>query len=311
MGLVRRFLNLLLVSLSFSLPLQALACACGCGIFDIGTNSTFPGSDNNTVSLGWNYMNQNKNWSGNQSASSDDNADKDIRTHLLTVSAQKMFNRQWGAKVDLPFEFRTFLTTDPDTGNLASFNHGALGDIKLRAMYTGILSDMSLGLTFGLKLPTGDHTFSGFDPDTEIGNGSTDLLLGAYRLGSLSASNLWQWFSEINLDQPILTQIGYIPGAEIDAVFGAYYDGIDLSEKSKLVPILQVLATTRASDRGGNPATDPINSGYNRLMVGPAVELTYGDFKFFGSFQVPIYQYTYGMELVAPNMIKTVLSYSF
>jgi hypothetical protein len=294
------------------LPLNALACACGCGIFDIGTYSVFPGSDITTVSIGWDYLNQSQNWNGSHSAGAAFNDDKDIRTHLINLGAQKMFNRNWGAKIDLPFEIREYVTTgDAASGALGSFNHAAFGDVKIRGMYTGMLSDMTLGLNFGLKLPTGDHTFSGFDPDTEIGNGSTDLLLGIYKLGSFGNNFLWQWFTEISLDQPVLTQNGYIPGAEIDAVFGAYYDGLNFSDRVRFAPILQILATSRASDRGGNPATDPINSGYERLMVGPAFELTYGDFRFYASVQLPFYQYTDGEELVAPTLIKTVLSYNF
>ena len=39
---------------------------------------------------------------------------------------------------------------------------------------------MSTGLIFGVKLPTGDWKFAGFDRDTEIGSGSTDVLVGGY-----------------------------------------------------------------------------------------------------------------------------------
>jgi len=51
-------------------------------------------------------------------------------------------------------------------------------------MYTELLEDMSLGLLAGFKLATGDHTYSHFDRDTSIGTGSTDLLIGGYKLGS-------------------------------------------------------------------------------------------------------------------------------
>ncbi len=52
-------------------------------------------------------------------------------------------------------------------------------------MYTGLSEDMSLGLLAGFKLPTGDHTYNDFDRDTSLGTGSTDLLLGAYKIGNL------------------------------------------------------------------------------------------------------------------------------
>ena len=47
-------------------------------------------------------------------------------------------------------------------------------------MYTGFFKDMSTGVIFGLKLPTGTYTAPGLDRDTQIGSGSTDLMLGGY-----------------------------------------------------------------------------------------------------------------------------------
>ncbi len=40
-------------------------------------------------------------------------------------------------------------------------------------MYTGFSDDMSKGIIFGLKLPSGSYTAAGFDRDTQIGTGST------------------------------------------------------------------------------------------------------------------------------------------
>ena len=47
-------------------------------------------------------------------------------------------------------------------------------------MYTGFSNDMSKGIIFGVQLPTGNYTAPGFDRDTQIGTGSTDLILGAF-----------------------------------------------------------------------------------------------------------------------------------
>ena len=55
--------------------------------------------------------------------------------------------------------------------------------MKVMGLYTGFSEDRSSGIIFGLKLPSGDHTYANFDPDTEIGTGSTDVILGAYHVG--------------------------------------------------------------------------------------------------------------------------------
>src|SRR5581483_3615675 len=90
-----------------------------------------------------------------------------------------------------------------------------IGDIRIRGIYSGFSEDMSTGVTFGLKLPTGSYThndeFGAVDRDTEIGSGSTDLLLGAYHRGRAFAPNL-SWFGQVQLDLPMMTRDGYRPG---------------------------------------------------------------------------------------------------
>ena len=58
-------------------------------------------------------------------------------------------------------------------------------------MYTGFSKDLSTGLIFGLKFPSGDYTAPGFDPDDQIGSGSTDLILGGFHKGLLTGDNAW------------------------------------------------------------------------------------------------------------------------
>ena len=102
-----------------------------------------------------------------------------------------MFNSSRGARIEAPYWSRYFSTTDDDTGGNLVFSHASLGDIRLRGIYTGMSDTMSTGVTFGLKLPTGDRKYAGFDRDTQIGTGSLDLLLGLYHLGTLTDDNLW------------------------------------------------------------------------------------------------------------------------
>src|ERR1051325_7571626 len=104
------------------------------------------------------------------------NEDKNIRTDFYTAGLQYMFDRDWGISVAVPYTDRLFITEDG--GTLDAFHHQALGDVRLMGMYTGFSDDMSTGLTFGLKLATGDYTFPGFDRDTAIGTGTTDVIVG-------------------------------------------------------------------------------------------------------------------------------------
>ena len=199
----------------------------------------FPSDAGGTVFLNYDYQDQNHNWSGTSSAPNANNDDKKIETHFVTLGAQYMFNRSWGAQVELPFANRTF----DSAGNAAALNWTGLGDIRLKGIYTGFSEDLSSGLTFGMKLPTGSfsHTMSlgGIDRDTQIGSGSTDILLGGFHRDRFGASH-WNWFAQAELDLPALTQGDYRPGFEADAAAGIYYDGLSLG-RVKISPVAQII----------------------------------------------------------------------
>ena len=127
------------------------ACACGCGVFDVGNPTMFPHDTGGTAFLEYDYMDQNKNWSGTSHAPAENNDDKDIRTNFWSAGVQYMFSREWGVMAEVPYWQRHFETTDEDTGNIVSFDHSAVGDIRLRGVYTGFSPDMSTGVTFWPK----------------------------------------------------------------------------------------------------------------------------------------------------------------
>ena len=242
-------------------PASLWACACGCGVFDVGTSSMFPTHPGGMIFTEYDYQNQDRNWSGSSPDSADNNSDKKISTNFFQIGAQYMVNRKWGIMGELPYWDRYFKTTD-DNGDGVGFTHNAIGDIRLRGIYSGFSDDMSTGLTFGLKLPTGDYTYPNFDPDTEIGTGSTDLLLGAYHFGEIPHSN-WNWFTNANGDLPVLHYSGYVPGSEIDASAGVYFDGLKIGGV-KVAPLGQVVGSHRWSDSGAF-ALNP-GSGYSRIL---------------------------------------------
>ncbi len=285
----------------------AAACACGCGVFDVGTGALFPEGAGSMAYAEYDSMNQNTNWSGTARAPANHNPDQAIGTDFFTLGDQTMFNRAWGLQLDLPVWNRSFTTTDP-AGEIATFRHGALGDLRLRGLYTGFSDDLSTGLSFGVKLPTGDARYAHFDADTEIGTGSTDLLLGGYHQGKIRALAGWSYFLETLWQEPALTRGDYRPGAEVVAVAGLYRSGGSLGAVS-LTPVMQASADVRARD--GGALGDPANTGYRRLLVAPGIELGLARVRIYAEVGLPVYEEVGGNQLIARRLIKVVFSYSY
>jgi hypothetical protein len=290
-------------------PTTSNACACGCGVFDVGTASMFPQHAGGMVYLEYDYMDQNKNWSGTSRAPADNNEDKRIRTSFMNVGLHYQFDRAWGVQVELPYWKRYFQTTDPDTGDLVDFTHGAVGDVRLKGVYTGFSDDMSTGITFGLKLPTGDSTYANFDPDTEIGSGSTGALLGAYHLGNIDSEGKWRYFLQAQWEQTIAHKAAYRPGNELVAVAGAYYEGWNVSPSVKIAPVVQLNASYRGHD--GGDLGHPEDSGYTRLLVTPGIEVDAGKFTAYVDVGLPVLVNASGNQLVSSQFWRANLSYHF
>jgi hypothetical protein len=300
--------SLLAVSAIFAVSLpstEAEACACGCAVFDVGTSSLLPSGPGGTVFLEYDYLDQNQNWSGSSQAPGSANADKEIRSDFLLAGGQYMFNSSWGVMAELPYTERTFRTEDPsDPG---TFSHGSLGDIRLMGVYSGFSSDMSTGVIFGVKLPTGDSTYANFDPDTEIGSGSTDILFGGYHSGTLTTDGAFGYYAQALYQHEVATQNGYRPGAELNGALGVSYNNWTVGDVH-IAPIFQMIYSQRARD--GGTAGDPLNTGYQRVLASPGIEIDRGDWKFYSDVEVPVALHMNGNQLIAPWSLKTVLSYS-
>ncbi len=288
-------------------PGAALGCACGCGIFEVGTSSMFPSGEGGMAYINYASQNQNQNWSNNSKAPAGNNPDKHIETDFITPGVQYMFNRSWGAQIELPFAYRYFKTGDTDP---VSTSWGSLGDIRLQGIYTGFSEDMSTGVNFGLKLPTGNDNYnpSVVDRDTQIGSGSTDILLGGFHRGILSESHRLDWFSQAQLDVPTLIQAQYRPGMELDAAAGVDYRGWALG-RANISPVAQVLFSERTKDYGA--AADSPNSGYTRVLLSPGIEFHLHPVTIYADAELPVFQNVNGNQLVAPVLVKVGLSCMF
>jgi len=320
-------------------PSTANACACGCSVFDVG-GGLLPQEDDHGGRLftEWWHSDQNQNWIGNSKGPASANADKQVVTNWYTAGLEYMFNREWGIMIRVPYVDRNF-TTDtgapPDGAGIQTFNSKSVGDVEITGMYTGFSKDMSTGIIFGLKLPSGTYTAPGFDRDTQIGSGSTDLILGAYHRGLLTGDNAWQYFGQIRWQQPFLysaafnpdsgTNELYKPGFQVDGAAGIIYNNLyNVLGFDKIAPIAQIIVSHRQADSG--PAADMLNSGFDRVMISPAIEFTKvldevnkRVFKLYVDVEVPIYYRTNAAindggsqgQLIAPYLVRTVASYNF
>ena len=165
-------------------------------------------------------------------------------------------------------------------------------------------------MTFGVKLPTGDFNYDPdiVDRDTQIGTGSTDILLGGFYRGNITKDEKWDWFAQLQLDAPALIQDQYRPGTELDTAAGIDYKGFSLGGV-RISPVAQVIASYRSHDDGAN--ADPDNSGYERIMLSPGIEFHIHPVKIYADAEIPVYQYFTGSQLAAPVLFKISVSYMF
>jgi hypothetical protein len=300
-------------------PGAAWGCACGCGVFDVATQSMLPQGQGGVLFAEYDYMDQNMNWSNGRPAPAANNGDKEINTDFTTVGLQYMFNREWGDQVELPYDVRHYEATAG-----GSTTWGSFGDLRVEGIYAGFFPDLSAGVTFGLKLPTGNFSYddstptSLLDRDTELATGSTDILLGGFYRHSLNwiTPGLF-WFAQAQLDVPVLIQGGYRPGVELDTALGLYYQGLSLG-KVKITPVAQAIPSERTSDTGSwasggvnDPPVGISDSGYQRILLSPGLEFDVHPFMVYADAEFDVLQFSRGNQLVAPVLFKVVVSYNF
>jgi len=314
-------------------PNTAWACACGCSVFDVGASTMFPGESDTglMVWLRYSYMNQNQNWEGGSKAPASDNGDKEINTEFYTFGGQYQINSDWTVMTELPIFDRQLTTTDDGTvagpaGSVYTGHITDLGDLQISGIYTGIAEDLSTGITFGVKLPTGNFTgpkgpLGGleFDRDSLPGTGSTDLMIGAYHVGTFTDSLPLGYFVQARYQFAVLTQDQYRPGNELDGAVGVSYDFGEAGPFDKIAPGFQLIGSYRDRDTGAN--ADAPNSGYRRVLAAPGIELRIGKVRAYADVELPIYQFTTAAEnlaiegtsgqLIASALYKVQLSYDF
>lgn len=290
-------------------PGLATACACGCGMFQVGMPGLgLPTKSGGNVNLQMTFLDQDAAMQGSSKIPLSQSPDQRIRTTFYDLNTQYQFSRSWGMMMTVPYWQRSF-DTDANFGNgparIVEAKVNTLSDIRIMGLYTGFSPDMSSGLIFGMKLPTGTYNAPGFDRDTQPGTGSTDLLLGGYRLGQ---ERRWGWFLQGMLRSAVSTRDDYRPGNSLHLVFGMHYDGFRYS--SHITPMLQINATVRQADTGINSNT--LNSGLKTLYLAPGALIDLGrHWQANANIYAPLYQHVNGIQLVPRQIASAGLTYNF
>ena len=294
-------------------PTLSWPCACGCGVFEVATPSLLPNGAGAMVWTEYDYMRQYIDWHATTPASAGQNNDKKLETNFVTVGGQYMFNRSWGAMLEVPYWERNYKGAySGNNQDIMSFNFNSIGDIRALGMWTGMSEDMSTGLLAGFKLPSGDWHYPHVDRDTQIGTGSTDLLLGAYKMGNLPFTLMehsFVWFVQGLYELPFSYQDHYKPGREFDGAVGTYYNFGTVGPLEELAPMVSFLGSDRARDRGTNAS--PGDTGYDKVSIAPGIETIIENVRVYADIEVPIFQNMNGYQLTAPFATKLIVSYSF
>ncbi|MGH8092584.1 MAG: hypothetical protein ACREIF_03825 [Chthoniobacterales bacterium] len=308
--LFRQYCGLALALAILAGAQTAWGCACGCDIFEVGTSSMLPTRPGWMVFANYDFQDQDQNWSGTSPAPASHNDDKDITTHFTDLGVQYLVNSSWGIQLEVPYDFRSF-TTITEEGKRVTDRWSQFGDVRLEGLYTGFSADLSAGVNLGVKLPTGDFKFDPnvVDRDTELGTGSTDILMGGFYRHHISLRAKLFWFGQTELDLPVLTQDHYRPGLSLDSAIGMYYGGWHVGGV-KISPVAQVIISERTSD-GGAAASRPVASGFQRVLLSPGLEVDVHPVKFYADAEVPVYQNFVGNQVAAPVLIKATVSYEF
>ena len=221
------------------------------------------------------------------------------------ATADYTFNADWGVSLSLPFVDRRHEHIHNHRGAklLEAWDFSEAGDARIVGRYRlATFEDRepklgTAGLYFGLKLPTGRIDVRNGDGDLaerslQPGSGTTDALLGAYYAQLLPMKDL-SWFAQMLVQAPVNSRDGFKPGERVSLDAGVRYNATDY-----LSVMLQLNGLYRGRDSGAN--AEPDDSGGKSWFVSPGFSFALGqDAQIYGFYQLPIYQYVNGVQLVA------------
>jgi hypothetical protein len=294
---------------------EAFACSsCGCTLnSDWSSQGLTPSGEGLRIDLRFDYFNQSQLRSGTGSVDRNSLAipnDQEIQqstvNHNYALGLDYSPNVNWGVNLQLPYFDRYHTTISAGDTDVSTSHTQSIGDVRLVGRYLGFTADHSIGVQFGLKLPTGSYSnnfIAGpqqgqpLDRGLQPGTGTTDLLLGAFTFGAISRD--WDYFAQGMLQQPLNTRDGFRPGTGVNVNAGFRYMGME-----HVTPSIQI--NVRAEGREAGVNADIPNSGATLAYLSPGVNVHITDrLHGYAFVQLPFYQRVNGMQL-EPRYTATV-----
>ena len=317
----RAGLSLLAAAAVSAVPFPVLACsACGC---TVGTEWAGAGYSTGTgwrLDLRYDYVDQNQLRLGSNAIDKHsyvpDDPGQEIQqgtlTRFYTLGLDYSINRNWGLNVQVPYLDRAHETIDTAGDPVSTSHLDGIGDVRVLGRYQGFFADRTLGVQFGLKLPSGPtkgNFTSGpvaeqqVDRGLQPGSGTTDVLLGLYNFGAISRN--WDRFEQLQFKQAVNNDAGFRPATQLTGNLGLRYVANPV-----IVPQLQINLRWEGHEIGRNG--DYANSGDRAVFISPGLTArVLQQVHAYGFVQLPLYQYYKGLELAPRYSVTAGLSYSF
>lgn len=192
-----------------------------------------------------------------------------------------------------------------------SWDFTELGDVRVLGRYqlstvADPLKPGNAGITFGLKLPTGQFDVANEHGDKaersmQPGTGTTDLILGAYYHQKLTEHGA-SWFAQGQYQHALNTRDNYRPGSQL---------GLDVGVRKGMTARLGLLAQLnyvhKRSDRGSE--AEPDSSGGRYLYASPGLSYAIAPAtQVYVFYQVPVHRHVDGVQLTANRALVVGLS---
>jgi len=306
---------------TFSLQPEATqACSsCGCTLNSDWSSQGYSVSSGLHMDLRQDYYDQTQLRSGTDAINRDTleiPSDEEIQQRTLNrntvLGVDYSPSRAWALRVELPY-FNRFHTTIVEGEDEISTSHSRhIGDVRVLARYQGFSPDLSWGIQFGLKLPTGkadDVFITGpemgelVDRGLQTGTGTTDVIIGIYNFGNLGSR--LGYFAQANYQRALNSHDEFKPGDGLNLNAGVRY-----LHAGRWTPQLQF--NVRWEGRESGMESDRDNSGATLVYIssGTSLELS-SSLQAYAFLQVPVYQRVNGLQLLPARFFTVGARYKF